>query len=400
MSAPRRRLNTDQKLFLALAAVIVVLIVLISVLSPRPDNDSRPSTYNASPQGLKAAYLTLDKLGRNPVRWTQPIAEIDPTQAAHPTLILADPMFDMADREELAAQVNDFLQHGGRVLATGMTGALLLPHGSTKAKGTLQNALCMTMPEGPGALAAAGHVEMNEPVQWASEGPLFRIEQRCGSDPVVVRYPVGKGEAIWWASSTPMNNAELRQDADLHLLLGSLEDDPAHPRTVLFDETLHGVTRSVWDAAKGLPLGWLALQAGVLMLLLVLSFSRRRGPIRTPVVRPRSSPVEFAESMGDLYEKAHATSAATEAARRRLLQMLTREAGLSQLTLQAGPQAIAEELTARLGGDWSQLADHLKAAEEARTNTTPRTALALVRTLSEDAERVRTALNRTLTAHR
>jgi len=400
VSATAKKLGSDQKLLLWLSGVILVLIVLISVLSPRPENDARPSTYNAGPQGVKAAYLTLDKLGRKPVRWTRPLSELEPSEAAHSTLILADPVFDMTERAEISAQVNDFLQHGGRVLATGITGAMLLPHGSTKARGTLQNGLCMTTPEGPGALAAAGHVEMNEPVQWGGEGPLFRIEQRCGSDPVVVRYAVGKGEAVWWASASPMNNAELRQDADLRLLLASLDDDPTHPRTVIFDETLHGVTRSLWDAAKGLPLRWLALQTGLLMVLLVVSFSRRRGPIRTPVLLPRSSPVEFAESMGDLYEKANATSAATEAARRRLLQVLSREAGLSQAAMQAGPEAIAEELTLRMGGDWSQLAAHLQAAEAARTNTTPRTALALVRALSEDADSVRAALNRTLTTHR
>jgi len=116
------------------------------------------------------------------------------------------------------------------------------------------------------------------------------------------------------------------------------------------------------------------------------------------VALPRSSPVEFAASMGDLYEKAHATAAATEAARRRLLQLLTREAGLSQSTIADGPEAIAEELHARLSGDWQQLAKNLLAAEAASTGTTPRTALALVRALSEDAESVRATLNRNLTA--
>jgi hypothetical protein len=235
-------------------------------------------------------------------------------------------------------------------------------------------------------------------VKWAGEGPLFRVEQRCGTDAVVVRYPVGKGEAVWWSSATPMNNTELKQDADLRLLLASLDGDDITPRAVVFDETLHGVTRSLWDAAKGLPLRWLALQTGVLLLLLVLSFSRRRGPVRSPVLLPRSSPVEFAESMGDLYEKAGATSAATEAAKRRLLQVLTREAGVGYAAVEAGPAAIAEELQSRLGGDWGVLAAHLEAADSAKSGTTPRTALALVRALSEDAESVRARLKRKATS--
>jgi hypothetical protein len=396
--SPAKKLSGDQKLLLSLGGAILVLIVLIAVLSPQPAQDRRPSTYNAGDAGVKAAYLTLQRLGRTTLRWTQPLAELDAAQAQHTTLVLADPVFDGTEREEIAAEVNDFLEHGGRVLATGASGALLLPHGATAQPGTLRSPLCTTTPEGPGVLARAGHVEMAEPVKWAGEGPLFRVEQRCGTDAVVVRYPVGKGEAVWWASATPMENSELKQDADLRLLLASLDGDDVAPRAVVFDETLHGVTRSLWDAAKGLPLRWLALQTAVLVLLLVLSVSRRRGPVRSPVLLPRSSPVEFAESMGDLYEKAGATSAATDAAKRRLLQVLTREAGVGQAAVQAGPAAIAEELQARLGGDWDVLAAHLEAAEGAKSGTTPRTALALVRALSEDAESVRARLKRKATS--
>jgi hypothetical protein len=104
---------------------------------------------------------------------------------------------------------------------------------------------------------------------------------------------------------------------------------------------VQGVTRSLWDSAKGLPLRWLAWQTALLLLLLVLSFSRRRGPVRSPVLLPRSSPVEFAESMGDLYAKGGATSAATDAARRSLLRVLVREAGLSQAVVEDSPEAIA-----------------------------------------------------------
>jgi len=161
----------------------------------------------------------------------------------------------------------------------------------------------------------------------------------------------------------------------------------------VFDESVHGVTKTVWDAAKGLPLGWLLLQAVLLFVLLIVSFSRRRGPIRVPVVLPRSSPVEFATSMGDLYEKAAASSAATEAAKRRLLRIVMREAGVAQGTVEEGPEAIAEALHVRLGGDWAEVRDHLREAARAKQETIAMgSALALVRALSEDAKRVRARL--------
>jgi hypothetical protein len=279
----------------------------------------------------------------------------------------------------------------------------LLPGGATKAPGLLQPQLCTTTPEGPGELARAGNVEMVEGAQWSSDGAKFEVEQRCGNEAVVVRYavftppgkerpsgtPVGKGEAIWWASAVPMENAELKNDGDLKLLLASVGSG----REVVFDESLHGAVKTIWDAAKGLPLKWLALQAALLFALLVVSFSRRRGPVRSPVRLPRSSPVEFATSMGDLYEKAAASSAATEAAKRRLLRVLTREAGVAQGTIEEGPDAIAEALRVRLGGDWSLVSEHLQEAKRAQHEAIAvRSALALVRALSEDAKRVRASL--------
>jgi len=216
-------------------------------------------------------------------------------------------------------------------------------------------------------------------------------EQRCGGDAVVVMFAVGKGTAVWWSSATAMDNAELKNDGNLRLLLATVGPG----RDVVFDEALFGAPRTMWDAAKGLPLVWLALQAALLFVLLVLSFSRRRGPVRVPVTLPRSSPVEFATSMGDLYGKAHATSAATEAARRRLLRVLTREAGVSQSVIAQGAEAIMAALRQRLGGEWQRLGEHLQAAEEAaKEPVSGRSSLALVRALSDDVAAVRAAMGR------
>ena len=383
-------IGPDQRLLLIVSAVTLVLIAGVSVLAPRgAENDPQPTTYNAGPDGAKAAYLIFQRLGVATSRWERPIAELNGANPGRTTLVLAEPLYAPTEEKELAAEVQGFLERGGRVLATGVLGARLLPGGDVAAPGMLHSGLCHTTPEGPGPLARAGSVEIVEHTQWASQGPQYRVEQRCGMDAVVVQYAVGKGEAIWWSSPTPLTNAGLKQDADLRLLLASVGDG----RAVVFDESLHKQTASLWDAARGLPLKWLAWQTAALFVLLVLSFSRRRGPVRSPVTLPRSSPLEFAESMGDLYEKGGATSAATEAAKRRLLRVLTREAGVAQAAVSLGPDAIAEALRERVGGDWTTLAEHLRTAEEARdTEVSPRSALALVQALSEDADAVRRAV--------
>jgi hypothetical protein len=384
----------DRKLLLILCGVMLVLIVGVSFVAPQSaENDPRPTITNTGPMGAKAAYLMLEEMGRNVSGWNHSVAELNDSlsdaEVSRTTLILAAPEFDATEQKELEAQVKAFLERGGRVLATGPSGTLLLPNGGVKDPGMLQGGLCHTTPEGPGPLAAVGSVEMVEGGQWTGDAAGVRVEQRCGADAVVVRYAVGRGEAIWWASAGPLENAELKNDADLRLLLATIGDG----RDVVFDESVHGATKTMWDAAKGLPLGWLLLQATLLFLLLIVSFSRRRGPVRLPVVLPRSSPVEFATSMGDLYEKAAASSAATEAAKRRLLRIVMREAGVAQGTVEEGPEAIAEALQVRLGGDWTGVRDHLREAKRAQQETiTMRSALALVRALSEDAKRVRASL--------
>jgi len=381
---------SDRKLLWGVGGVMLALIVALAVLRPaQSPDDPRPTTSNTGPQGARAAFLMLQRLGRTTSQWNRPLAEfndgIDDAQAERTTLVLASPEYDQTELPRLRKELERFLNRGGRVLATGPSGAALLPSGETKAPGLVQPQLCETTPEGSGELARAGSVEMAEEAQWSSDAAKFEVEQRCGVEAVVVRYAVGKGEVVWWASAGPVENEELKNDADLRLLLASI----GNGRDVVFDESLHGATKTVWDEAKGLPLSWLALQAALLFVLLVVSFSRRRGPVRLP----RSSPVEFATSMGDLYEKAAASSAATEAAKRRLLRVLTREAGVAQGTIEEGPEAIAEALQARLGGDWSLLSEHLQEAKRVQHEAIAmRSALALVRALSEDAKRVRESL--------
>ena len=60
----------------------------------------------------------------------------------------------------------------------------------------------------------------------------------------------------------------------------------------------------------------------------VATFSRRHGPISTPIQPSRLSPLEFVETLGDLYLSAHAGSAAVRIADQRLRFQLSRQLGL------------------------------------------------------------------------
>lgn len=378
---------SDRRIVLWMGAVILLLIIVVSVLAPNTDDDNaRPTTYNNGPQGAKAAFLMLEAIGRTTSRWQRPIEDLGHVDASHTMLVLAAPAYSPTDQETIAGAVKGFLERGGHVLTTGPTGALLLPGGKVEPPTTFMTEMCHTYP-GDGPLAAAGRVAMVDRGAWAGKQKV-EIAHRCGQDAVVVRMTVGRGEAVWWSSAVPLTNAELKTDADLRLLLLSLGEG----RTVLWDESLHETVPGLWDATHGLPVWWLIAQVALLAVLLVLSFSRRNGPLRAPVMLPRSSPVEFASSMGDLYEKARATTAATDAARRRLLRAIVRDAGVPQAIVEEGPKAIVSALSERLGGDWRTVGLHLeKANDAAKESPTYREALAISRALTEDAERIRAA---------
>jgi hypothetical protein len=388
---------TDRNTVFLLAGIIVLAVLLVSVFGPaQGDDDPMPTTYNTGSRGIEGAYLLLSELGYNSQRWTNPTTQLDQADAPNTTLILAQPIPPIRDLKATQAAIAGFLKRGGRVIATGASGALLLPGGSTAAPGQFYQRLCYTMPEGSGILAQAGHVALADPARWSATGPEYRVEQRCGSDAVVVRYPYGRGEAIWWSSPMPLTNAGIKQDASLRLTLASI--GPAR-RTVLFDEYLHEQRESVLGTLKGLPWWSLALQALALGLFLVLSRGRRNGPLRLPLRLPRTSPIEFAESMGRLYARAGATQAATEAARNRLLAFLAEHCGLPRPVLDH-PPAIAGALADRLGGDWSSVAAHLEQAQRAATSPTkPASALRLVQALEADQRRLQARLASTLPSH-
>jgi hypothetical protein len=381
---------------LIFAGVVLLLIVAASSLAPpSDDSDKRPTTYNSGSGGIKAAYLTLGELGFSTARWEQPASSLDSVDAAHTTIIYTAPVVPHDKLEETRSDISAFLKRGGRVLVTGPYGTHILPLEETAASTQTFQTLCLTTPEGRSPLARAGKVSISDSGRWAAMTPEVHVEQWCGGDAVVVSYRVGAGTAIWWSSAVPLTNRGLKDDASLKLLLASVQD-PSQARTqVLFDEYFHSVQTSLFDLTRGLPLKQIGWQSAAVAVLLVLSFGRRNGPMRIPVRLPRTSPIEFAESMGQLYRKAGATQAATEGARHRLLRFLVERCGVPRAAIQADPAAIADALQARFSGDWSGLAQHLTQATEARFQTlAPRNALALVQALDGDLTTLTERLNR------
>lgn len=375
-----KKLSNDSRILIAVTAAVAVVVVIGAFFAPaHEDNDFTPSTYNSGSHGAKAAFLLLGALGYKTDRWDRPSKDLSEVDAPHTTLILAEAYpFDLLKEKPGIAS---FLKRGGRVLATGVMSATMLPVSSIAPPNRMYTDLCDTTPQGLSPMARAGRISMPVPTRWNSDSANLIVDQNCGEDAVVVHYSSGKGEVVWWSSPGPLSNRGLKDDAGIKLLLASV-GEPG--RTILFDEYIHGATTDIWTTTAGTPVKALEWQLAAVAALVIFSFGRRSGPLRAPVQAPRTSPLEFAESMGDLYRKAGAVNVATGCAERRLMQFLEYEGGIPRETLHSTPEAIAEAVSGRFRYASAGFTDDLKAAQQAEfVKYSARSGLGLVKRIDE-----------------
>jgi hypothetical protein len=368
----------DRRLLLWCVGIAVALAVATGFLMPNGnDNDNPlPSTYLAGQHGARAAYETLLRSGYPLERWERPLSELAATSGPETVVIFAQPY--SRDPEEIKA-VRKIVERGGRVLSTGYWGGTILPGEASDTPRGFNFAACKLDPEGLDALAGTGEVWMVPQATWAVGDPSQRVEYACAGNPAVVEYDWGKGHIVWWASSTPLENGSLSRARNLDLLLNSL--GPRAGRRFYWDESLHGDIRSTWSYVAGPSWTMLWIGLPVLALLVILSFSRRSGPVRDLPPPARAAPIEFLEALGSLYRNAGASSTAVSVAWERF-----RRQGL-RLCGQTGNKMSAAELAAvirrRFPRADASLETDLAACEEAAWSETanPRQALKLIQLL-------------------
>jgi hypothetical protein len=372
----------DRKLLIGCLVAVVLLAFVTAFFSRNENRDDNtlPSTYLTGKHGARAAYELLRASGYSVERWEQPLSDLAERADAQTVVIFAEPDVDTV--EDLKA-VRDIVARGGRVLVTGWFGGHLAPDGDVQPSMQAQSA-CKLTPQGLDALAGSGEVWMVPGASWGLDRPRDRVQYNCASAPAVVEYGEGKGEVIWWASSTPLENGSIGRADNLNLFLNSLGAREGHH--FYWDESLHGETRTEWFYARGpaLTLLWAGL-AGI-GLLVIFSFSRRRGPVRDLPAPVRATPVEFLEALGSLYAEAGASATAVELAYERFRRKVGELCGLK------GAKMSAEELGGLLRRRFPQAAAELEKdladCEEAMTSDKlkAKRALALVQALSRHSE--------------
>jgi hypothetical protein len=373
----------DRKLLIYCLGSVVVLAVLIAVFSRNQNRDDNPlpSTFLNGKHGASAAYELLASSGYKIERWEQPLSDLAAQTDSQTVVLLADPF--MRSPEDFKS-VAEIVHRGGRVVATGLTGGLLLPDGAVQPSGQFGSAPCQLTPLGLDPLASSGQVWMTPDASWRIIHPSYRVQYQCASAPAVVQYQSGGGQIVWWASSTPLENGSIRRDANLELLLNSLGPRDGH--RFYWDESLHGDVRTKWFYVKGPAWTISLIVLGLLALVIVLSFSRRSGPVRDLPLPSRATPIEFLEALGSLYAKAGAAATAVELAYERFRRQMGQLCGRNGLQL--SPTELAAVLRLRFPQASPNLEADLAACALASHNDTlaPKRALMLVQALDSHAQ--------------
>ena len=374
----------DRRLLIGCMTAVIVLAFVTAFLSrnENDDNNTVPSSYLTGKHGARAAYELLKASGYNVRRWEQPLSDLADRADTQTVVIFAEPDQSDVAPEDLKA-VRDIVTKGGRVVVTGWSGGMIAPDGSAQPPSQFQVA-CELTPQGFDPLADSGEVWMVPEASWGFDHPFDRVEYNCSGKPAVVEYSENSGEVIWWASSTPLENSTISRAENLSLFLNSL--GPREGHDFYWDESLHGETRTEWFYASG-PAIWLLRCALVgIGLLILFSFSRRRGPVRDLPAPVRATPVEFLEALGSLYAEARASATAVDLAYERFRRRMGDLCGLK------GAKMSAEELAAALRRRFPKAAPELEKdladCEAAATNDklTPKNALVLVQVLNRHSE--------------
>jgi hypothetical protein len=193
--------------------------------------------------------------------------------------------------------------------------------------------------------------------------------------------PRGSGEIMWWAAAGPLSNLGLKNPGSLELLLESVGSSD---REVVWNEYVHGYRETTLMLASRVGLLLLG-QSVFAAVMIMLTFSRRSGPIVEPPSDHRLSPLEFVRTLGAIYQRAGAASVAVEVAARRTRNQLAQRLGLPA---HAPIEQLADAAAVRYGADRQELLNVFERAATRDRDLKTRDALHTVRDLSDWAQRL------------
>jgi hypothetical protein len=310
--------------WLAIVLGIGILLVMSAAAYLKTEEekgDGNPSSYSTLRRGGKAAYLLLQQSGYQVERWQHPSKDL-PADGHGILLVVAEPVSHPTTEESNA--LTRFLLHGGSILAAGMYPDAFVPKAAA-ANGQARIGAAECKAVAPTRLTRGGSVSIDGDLKWDStdSSQVVHFADAKGNA-VVVSYSAGNGSVTWWASAWPLSNAGIREKNNLELLLNST----AGYKRVLWDEYYQDEHHQSGEHKPVKAYSWAMAQLALIGLAIVLTYSRRSGPLVPLVQESRLSPLEFVETLGSVFRRARSTHVAVEIAFQRFRQVAARRLGI------------------------------------------------------------------------
>jgi Domain of unknown function (DUF4350) len=372
----------DRKLLLIAGAVMLVLAAALAVVSPPPpeQGNAAPSIYSDASGGAHAAFLLLQELHRSVRAWERPPTEL-PQDSEDSILILANPQESPSNAEKAA--LLQFVKSGGRIIFTGPRVSDFLPNATT-SDAPLTRPWTTYQANLPSSYTRhAAKISLQPQSDWEGNNPSAFALYGDPDSPAVVTWKVGDGEILWWAGPTPLTNQGITQEGNLNFLLDAVSDplsEAGEQPDIYWDEYFHGQRATLWAYFQKTPVPWGLFQFAVIGLAFLFTFSRRSGPVMLPPVATRLAPLEFVDTLGGLYHRAHAEPDVVAAVYQRVRGSLTRHLHLPTMI----PDVLLDEaVRGRLGLKDSTFLETLQRADSVSRSqkVPPAEALALIQKL-------------------
>ncbi len=365
----------ERKAVIWMLVVSLALAIIIIVFTPeKTDDPLYPSSYSPASGGGKAAYLLLQQLGYNTTRWERPLSDL-PEYGQGTVLLMA--RATGIGRAEQKNALKRYIATGGRVVCFGFNPQWVLPHGNVEFNSVPETEWKSREPVLPSRLTRGGPITADAEAHWTTDDTTDLVHYKSDGGATVVSYAYGKGEVVWWASSVPITNAGITQPGNMELVLNSIGDRSLR---VFWKEYSGSEYKTVWQRAWESPVKWLFVQTGFFAAFLLMTYARRAGPVRAYQGRSRLSPLEFTETLGALYKRAHATGFAMEAAYTHFRNGVARRFGIRR---DASAEIVARALQERFPELDNKVEQTLREIESAMhdSSVTEDAALDLVRRL-------------------
>ncbi len=315
---------------LLIGALLALTVGIVLVFAGEPEResslDTRASTLRTGPDGSKAVYDVLARLGVPTERRRQPLFDLNRNPSHRPAVLaVLDPLLYLEAAE--LEQVARFVRAGGAVVAAGSGGGITRCVGwvTANAARLLRVDSFPVQPPAPGLdlppvvdylrpPGVAGETDAGrrmrggdvETDECETLTPIARdtlLRLRNGRPAALrLRYR-GGGSVALVADVGYFRNRTWRMTNAPAFVAPLLVPAPTRPGPVVWDEYHQGfgeegsVTGVLVAWLRSTPIGWALLQLAAVVLVALGVAAVRFGPARSVIVRRRRSPLEHVEAL-------------------------------------------------------------------------------------------------------